>query len=349
MENVLKGIPKVIVYLDDILISGADEPEHLQILEQVLIRLDNAGLRVKKEKCEFLVPSITYLGHKIDANGLHPLLEKVKAVEDVPSPQNIHELRAYLGLISHYSKFLPNMPTVLSPLYKLLLKSTKWCWSDKANKAFQDSKKLLTSSSLLVHFDPKLKLTLACDASAYGIGVVLAHKYPNGSEKPIAYASRTLTKAEQNYSQIEKEGLTCIYGVKHFHSYLFGHSFDLITDHKPLLTLFHEHKPTSPQASARIHRWSLLLAAYEYKIVSRGTQLHGNADGLSRLPLPSTTSDLPMAPELVLLLEHLAESPVTASDNKKFTRCDPVLSQVLLFVMQGWLNKCDTTLSAYQN
>ena len=115
---------------------------------------------------------------------------------------------------------------------------------------------------MLVHFDPKLKLTLACDASAYGIGVVLAHKYPNGSEKPIAYASCTLTKA----SQIEKESLTCIYGVKHFHSYLFGHSFDLITDHKPLLTLFHEHKPTSPQASARIRRWSLLLAAYEYKM-----------------------------------------------------------------------------------
>ena len=124
---------------------------------------------------------------------------------------------------------------------------------------------------MLVHFGPKLKLTLACDASAYGIGVVLAHKYLNGSEKPVAYASRTLTKAEQNYSQIEKEGLAWINGVKHFHSYLFGHSFDLITDHKPLLTLFHEHKPTSPQTSARIRRWSLLLAAYEYKMVFRGT------------------------------------------------------------------------------
>ena len=107
MENVLKGIHKVIVYLDNILISGADEPEHLQILGQVLIRLDNAGLRVKKEKCEFLVPSVTYLGHKIDANGLHPLPEKVKAVEDTPSPQNFHELRTHLGLISYYSKFLP--------------------------------------------------------------------------------------------------------------------------------------------------------------------------------------------------------------------------------------------------
>ena len=153
-------------------------------------------------------------------------------------------------MISYYSKFLPNMSTVLSPLYRLLQKSTQWCWSDEGNKAFHDSKKLLTSSSLLVHFDPKLKLTLAFDASAYGIGVVLAQNCPNGSEKSIAYASCTLTKAEQNDSHIEKEGLACIYGVKHFHSYLFSHSFDLITDHKSLLTLFHEHNPTSPQASA---------------------------------------------------------------------------------------------------
>jgi len=114
------------------------------------------------------------------------------------------------------------------------------------------SKDLLTSSQLLVHFDPKLKLILACDASAYGLGVVLAHKYPNDSERPKGYASCSLTKAEKNYSQIEKEGLAYIFGVNKFRSYLLGHSFELVTDHKPLLTLFHQHKPTSCQASSRI-------------------------------------------------------------------------------------------------
>jgi len=180
MENVLKGIPKVIVYLDDIFISGADKAEHLQLLEQVLARLDKAGLKLKKAKCEFLVSSVTYLGHKIDTEGLHPIEEKVNVVKDAPVPKNVHELKAFLWLISYYSKFLPNMATVLAPLYRLLQKTVKWSWSDSEQQAFQKSKELLTSSRFLVHFNPKLKLMLACDASAYGLGVVLAHKYPIG-------------------------------------------------------------------------------------------------------------------------------------------------------------------------
>ena len=154
---------------------------------------------------------------------------KVKAIQEAPPPTNIQELRAYLGLLTYYNRFLPNMSTVLSPLYKLLQKSTKWQWTTKQNKAFSASKELLTSSRLLVHFDPKLSLTLACDASAYGLGAVLAHKYPDGSERPIGYASRSLSKAEKNYSQIEKECLACVFGINKSHSYLLRHSFTLVT------------------------------------------------------------------------------------------------------------------------
>ena len=121
---------------------------------------------------------------------------------------------------------------------------------------FENSKKMLTSSSLLIHFDSSLPLTLACDASVYGIGAVLAYRMPDGSEKPIGYALCTLNKAEKNYSQLEKEGLSCIFGIKRFCTYLFGHPF---ADLKPLLGLLGEHKPTSPQTSARIRRWSLYL------------------------------------------------------------------------------------------
>ena len=117
---------------------------------------------------------------------------------------------------------------------------------------------------MYIHFDPKLQIVLACDASNYGIGAVLAHRMSDSSERPVTYAPRSLTKSERNYSQLEKEGLSCILGVTKFHSYLFGHPFNLITDHKPLLALLNKHKPTSPQVSARVRRWSLLLSAYEY-------------------------------------------------------------------------------------
>ena len=159
---------------------------------------------------------------------------------------------------------------------------------------------------------------------------------PDGYEKPIGYASRTLNKAERNYSQLEKEGLSCVFGVKHFYSYLFGHPFELVTDHKPLLGLLGKNKPTSPQASARIHRWALYLSIFEYTLKFRRTSAHCNADALSRLPLPVEPAIVQTPPELVLLTEHLGNSPVTADQIRARTRRDPVLSQVVQFLQQGW-------------
>ena len=192
-----------------------------------------------------------YLGHVIDEHGLRPTQDKVQAVLAAPEPKNVTELKAYLGLLNYYGRFLPNLSSTLAPLYQLLNKNTHWHWSNKERQAFQASKKLLTVAPVLVHFDPSKDVILSCDASAYGIGAVLAHKFSDGSEKPIAYASRTLSPAEKGYSQLEKEGLACVYGVKKFHEYLFGRMFFLYTDHKPLLGLLDEQKIPA-QASARI-------------------------------------------------------------------------------------------------
>lgn len=284
MENLLQGIPGVVVYIDDILITGTTEEEHLERLGEVLSRLEKAGLKARRSKCKFMASSVTFLGHMVDSAGLHLLLEKVEAVQKAPNPQNVQELKSYLGLLSYYSKFLPNLSSVLAPLYALLRQTTRWKWGKKEQEAFDRSKELLTTAPFLVHFDPNLPLILACDASEVGIGAVLAHRLPDGLEHPIGYASRSLLPAERNYSQLEKEGLSCVFGVKKFHSYLYGHHFLLYTDHKPLLALLNEHRSTSPQASARIRRWSLLLATYEYSLEFRDTNSHSNADALSRLP-----------------------------------------------------------------
>ena len=251
MEEVLQGIPNVVVYLDDILAASTSE-EHVKLLDAILSRIQAAGLRLRKSKCTFGVSSVTYLGHKIDAEGLHPVPEKVQAVQDAPSPTDVAQLRSYLGLLSFYSKFLPQLSTVIAPLNHLLRASQPWKWTRVEEQVFQASKQLLLSSRVLMHFNPELDVILSCDASAYGLGTVLSHRLPDGTERPIAFASRTLTPTEKKYAQIEKEGLACVFGVKRFHSYLFGRLFTLVTDHKPLVSLFEERRAIPAHASARI-------------------------------------------------------------------------------------------------
>lgn len=136
-----------------------------------------------------------------------------------------------------------------------------------------------------MHYNPELPLLLACDASPVRVGAVISHKIPDGSEKPVAFGSRTLTKAEKNYSQIEKEALGLVLGVMKFHEYLFGHKFTLITGHKPLLKILGPKTGVPPLAAARMQRWALILAAYTYEIQYKPSKQHGNADALSPLPI----------------------------------------------------------------
>ena len=265
------------------------------------------------------------------------MLDKIEVIQSAPKPHNVSALKAYLGLLSYYSRFLPHLPTVLSPLYKLLNKGQKWLWSVDQEKAFSESKMLLTSDKVLTHFNSELPLLLACDASQYGVGAVLSHRMQDGLERPIAFVSRTLTSSEKNYSQIEKESLACIFGVKRFHAYLFGHSFQLITDHKPLITLFNENKPIPMHVSPRILRWALTLAAYEYTISFKSTSHHCNADGLSRVPLQTAqNSNSPLPPEFVLLIDYISESPLNWKQIAKWSIKTPQLSQVMDWVRHGW-------------
>ena len=341
MESVLKGIPRVVVYLDDILITAPTEEEHVATLAVVLARLKEAGLRLKRDKCVFLAPSVTYLGHVIDSQGLHPIQEKVQAIREAPPPNNVAELKSYLGLLTYYSKFLRNLSTMLAPLYKLLKHSEPWRWAKEQSQAFDKSKALILSSQVLVHFDPKLEIRLACDASDYGIGAVMSHRMPDGSEKPVGFFSRSLTLTERKYSQIEKEALSCVVGVTRFHSYLWGHHFVLQTDHKPLLTLFNEDKPIPQQAANRIQRWAWKLASYEYSIEWRASGQHSNADALSRLPLPQTPADTTIPAELVLMVEKLDDAPVTAKQVASLTRRDPLMAKVYRYIQEGWPVKTD--------
>ena len=290
MDTLLQGIPGVACFIDDIIVTGATEEEHLKSLERVMKVLQDHGVRLKLSKCRFMQDQVEYLGLIIDKHGLHASPEKVRAVLEAPKPRNIKELRAFLGMMNYYRKFIPNLATMLKPLTNLLQKNCRWLWRAAQARAFKEAKQVLTSMPVLTHYNQASPVRLATDASAYGVGAVLSHVGPEGEEKPIAFASRTLTATEARYAQIEKEALGIVFGVQKF---LYGRRFTLITDHKPLTTIFGPKKGVPALAAARFQRWAIQLSAYVYDIEYCSTAQHGNADGLSRLPVQgsySTTS-----------------------------------------------------------
>ena len=170
----------------------------------------------------------------------------------------------------------------------------------------------------------------------------------DGTEKPIAFASRSLSKSEKNYSQIDKEALGLIYGVRKFHMYLYGRKFTLVTDHKPLTTILGPKKGVPAIAAARLQRWAILLGAYSYDIEFRSTREHGNADALSRLPLPGGANERPSETRLcnVRQIEML---PLTAQEIKLATRRDPILSKVVSHSLRGWPNHVPKVLQPYRD
>ena len=182
------------------------------------------------------------------------------------------------------------MSTVVQPLTNLLGKDVPWFWTESCRNACETVRQLLTSSQVLEHYQPDKPVTLAVDASPHGIGAVISHQLDN-DDRPIAYASRTLTAAERNYSQIEKEALAIIFGVTKFHQFLFGRKYTLLTDHKPLTLILGPKKGIPVLAASRLQRWAIQLSAYQYDICFRSTTKNGNADTLSRFPLPETCNE----------------------------------------------------------
>ena len=158
----------------------------------------------------------------------------------------------------------------------------------------------------------------------------------NGSERPVAYASRTLSTAERNFGHLDKEALAVVFAVKKFHQFLYGRHFKIYTDHKPLLGLLHPKKVTPLMASSRMQRWALTLLAYECELLYRPGNENSNADGLSRLPVLDVPGSTPVPGDILHLLETINTSPVDATKIKLWTARDSVLSQVLQFVLQGW-------------
>ncbi|KAL5479671.1 hypothetical protein EMCRGX_G023227 [Ephydatia muelleri] len=265
MDQLTSDLNGVATFIDDILVSGMTASEHLQNLRALLQRLQERGLHCRLEKCSFAQPSIEYLGYTLSSHGIAKG-PKVNAVRMMPPPTDSAGLRSFLGSVQLYSKFLPDLATVTEPLHNLTRKNVPWIWGAEEQSAFQKLKELLSMDMVLAHFDPTLPIGISCDASEVGLGVVLFHRYQDGSERPIANASKTLTETQRHYSQIQKEALAIVFALNKFHQFLYGRKFILVTDHKPLLALFGPSKATPALAANRLARWALMLSQNDYSI-----------------------------------------------------------------------------------
>ena len=229
VTQILEGIEGCTNYVDDILVWGNDRAEHDARLKSVLERLRERGLKLNREKCQIALTELKYVGGILTRQGLLPNPEKIEAVVKMPDPRCIKDVQRFLGLVQYFSKHIPNMTTLTEPLRKLLHKETFWHWGHEQKQCMSKLKDIMTKAPVLKYFDSKRPVVLTVDASQTGLGGAILQ-----DGKPVAFASRSLTDAEQNYAQIEKETLAVTFGCEKFHHYLYGRKFTVESDHRPL-------------------------------------------------------------------------------------------------------------------
>ena len=278
METVLAGLQWEIclIYLDDVIVTGATFQEMIKNLSQVFERFQQAGLKLKPKKCRLFAREVEFLGHIVTPDGVHTDPKKTEAIQTWPQPRCVKDVRSFLGLCSYYRRFIFQFAEIAKPLHKLTEKGQQFQWTGDCTKSFEVLKQKLSEAPLLAHPDFSQPFILDTDASHTAIAAVLSQK-TDGQEHVIAYGSRTLSKSERRYCVTRKEMLALIHFVKYFRHYLYGRQFLIRTDHSSLKWLLNFKNP-----EGQVARWMETLASYDMKIEHRPGRLHQNADALSR-------------------------------------------------------------------
>lgn len=280
MENVLAGLNFEIclLYIDDIIVYSKDFHSHVNHLDVVLQRLQEAGLKVSPKKCDFFKDQVAFLGHIVSQEGISTSPDKVSAIKEWPVPKSVTDVRSFLGTCSYYRRFIKQFTDIARPLHKLTEKTEKFTWTPQCDEAFKNLKIALTSAPILRYPNLNLPFVLDTDASAFAMGGVLS-QIEDRIERPIAYFSKSFNKPERNYCVTRRELLAVVSSIKHFHHYLYGKNFLVRTDHGALTWLLNFKNP-----EGQVARWLEVLQTYNFKIEHRPGKQHGNSDGLSRRP-----------------------------------------------------------------
>ena len=288
MHKVLMGLNPadgnqfVSVYIDDVLIYSTSLNEHPKHLELVIQRIEGAGLKLKPSKCCLVREEVEYLGHVLTPNGLKTNPRLVEAIKVYPQPQNVKEVRQFLGLSSYYRRFIEKFAAVAQPLTALTRNNVAFKWTAECQESVDRLKQCLTTAPMLCYplFDQPF--VLETDASIRGIGAILSQVQDDGQCHPIAYASSSLTAAEHNYSITELETLAVVWSITHFHTYLYGHQVTVYTDHSAVQAILNTPTPSGKHA----RWWSRVYGSgvSEVSIIYRSGKANAYVDALSRNP-----------------------------------------------------------------
>ena len=302
-----------IIYLDDIIVYSETPEEHLQRLEAVFQKISKAGLKLKPSKCEFFRPEITYLGHVVSSRGIATDPKKIRAIQQWPRPTTVTEVRRFTGLTNYYRKFVHGYARVARPLHNLVSgknakkKRSVVEWTEDCEQSFDQLKRLCSDTPVLAYPDYKQKFKLYTDASESGLGAVLAQIKEDGLERPVAYASRTLSKSERNYDAHKLEFLALKWAITdHFHEYLYGGTFDVYTDNNPLTYIL-----TSAKLDATGQRWVASLGPYNFSLHYNPGRQNTVADSLSRIPWENVEFHDEVDYNVVKAVIHKGESNVS--------------------------------------
>ena len=257
MSKILAGLDGMVCQMDDMLIFGANQAEHDTRLTAALERLEEAGVTLNPEKCKFSQTTVKFLEHLIDERGIRADPEKISAVLKMDPPQNITELRRFMGMANQLGKFFHRLAEISQPLRELLSAKRSWVWGPDQERAFAEVKAELTQHTVLTLYDPLANTKISADASSFGLGAVLLEQSKD-SWKPVAYASRSMSPTERRYAQIEKEALAVTWACEKFADYILGRRFQIKSDHKPLIPILStKHLDNLPP---RVLRFRLRLA-----------------------------------------------------------------------------------------
>ena len=286
MGCTMQGLEGVICYLYDILVfTKGDVQEHNNLVERVMQRLDAEGWALKFSKCEFSVNQLTCLGYVINESGYSPKFSKIDAIHSLKPPKTLKQLRSFMGTLNHLQRFIPDLHTYTVHFRESLRACNKqsFRWGEEQDNAFKSINNLLANIPNLFHYDSSKKFRLKCDASHNGLGACLEQEIEPGVWAPTAFASRFLKHAEIKYSTIELELLAIVSACEQFRTYLLGNRFQVLTDHKAIISALSENYNNKSYQS-RLSRWADRLLPFDFEVIDVPGVTLGIVDYLSRHP-----------------------------------------------------------------